>query len=82
MFCANCGQALEPVEDILSQDLDGGDYYTHHCSGCNTYWHLHLHGSGVDLISTRANQFIASKSIKENLLLELQNRISELEKLT
>ena len=81
IFCANCGQALETVDDILSQDLDGGDYYTHYCPGCKTYWHLHIHGGGVDLISTRSEQQIASKSIKDNLLLELKNRVSKLEKI-
>lgn len=80
MFCANCGQALEPVDDILSQDLDGGDYYTHHCSGCDTYWHLHLHGGGVNLISTGGDQEITNKNIKDNLVLELKERVVELEK--
>lgn len=79
MFCANCGQALEPVEDILSQDLDGGDYYTHHCEGCDTYWHLHIHGGGVDLISTR-NKPELNEAIKDNLLIELKQRVSDLER--
>lgn len=84
MFCPNCAGGLQAVatEELISQDLDGADYYTHHCSTCGTYWHLHLHGGGVDLISTKGNQFIASKSIRDNLLVELQNRVSELEKIT
>ena len=33
MFCPNCATKLQAVDtDFISQDLDGGDYYTHYCS--------------------------------------------------
>lgn len=79
MFCAYDGFVLGLAKDLLSQDLNGGNYYTHYCSECNTYWHLHIHGDGVDLISTRADQRIA-KVIKNDLLIKLKERVSGLEK--
>jgi len=79
MFCPNCTGKLEPVKDILSQNLDGGDFYTHYCKGCNTYWHLHIHGDSVDLISTRENPKL-NKALKDNLVIELSERIFQLEK--
>ena len=79
MFFPNCSEVLKPVKNILSQDLNGGDYYTHHCSRCNTYWHLHLYGDSVDLISTRENPEI-NKAVKDGLLIELKKRVSALEK--
>ena len=79
MFCPNCASKLEPVDELLSQDNWGEDYYTHVCSTCPAYWHLHI-SDGVDLISTRANPFIASKGIKDNLVSEPKSRVSKLEK--
>jgi len=79
MFCPNCANTLEAVDKILSQDLQGGDYYTHFCSNCKTYWHLHIHGESVDLIST-TGQFIASKKIVDDLKIELGERLLKLEK--
>lgn len=80
MFCPNCKGKLEVVdtEKLLSQDLMGGDYYTHQCPSCNTYWHLHVHSGNVDLISTDTKQFIASKKITKDLKTELENRVAQL----
>jgi len=81
MFCANCGNELQLVSDnlLLSEDRQGGDYYTHYCSFCPVYWHLHIHGGGVDLISTHQDQEVASNRITEGLVGELKKRVAKLE---
>lgn len=80
MFCPNCKGKLEPVntEELMSQDNWGGDYYTHQCLGCATYWHLHIHSGNVDLISTK-KQEIASKKIAEDLVTVLRDKADKLE---
>jgi len=82
MFCPNCSGKLKPVdtEKLISQDLIGGDYYTHYCQTCKTYWHLHIHSGNVDLISTGADQKIASKRVVNDLAVELGERLFKLEK--
>ena len=79
---AGFGNELQIVSDelLLSEDLQGGDYYTHYCSVCPAYWHLHIHGGGVDLISTHMNQEIASKRISDELLAKLKEKVGKLEK--
>ena len=77
MFCPNCTSALKPVEDILSRNLDGGDYWTHQCPICKTYWHLHLAGGDVVLIATKSDQ-IASVKIVDDLKIELSERVFKL----
>ena len=82
-YCATCGSEVQIVTDaqLLSEDLWGGDYYTHYCSVCPAYWHLHLHRDGsVSLISTGADQEIASKRISDELLIKLKAKVSNLEK--
>jgi len=81
MYCPNCGSQLKAVdtEEMLSQDLIGGDYYTHRCLQCKTYWHLHIHSGNVDLISTGVEQEVASKKITKDLAVELRNRADTLE---
>lgn len=75
MFCSNCAGNLKAVDEILSQDLQGGDYYTHFCKKCDTYWHLHMAGDEVVLISTNTKQFIASRKIIDDLKIELSERV-------
>ena len=81
MFCPNCAGELKPIdtEELLSQDLWGGDYYTHQCLGCDTYWHLHIHSGNVDLISTKSDQ-IASRKIVKDLVTVLKEKATKLEK--
>ncbi len=78
MYCPNCSEALVDAPNLLSQDKWGGDYYSHYCNLCKTYWHLHLSGEGVSLISTEESG-IASKEVKENLVTELKARVAKLE---
>lgn len=80
MFCPNCKGELQAVdtEELLSQDLWGGDYYTHQCLGCGTYWHLHISDSNCVLIATNSDQ-IASKKIKTDLVKELRKRADNLD---
>lgn len=81
MFCPNCAGNLQAVdtEVLLSQGLQYGDYFTHQCEVCLTYWHLHVHSGDVDLISTKSNQAIASKKITNDLAKELRKRADELD---
>ena len=81
MFCPNCASKLEPVdtEKLMSQDNWGGDYYTHYCSGCPAYWHLHISGDTVNLISTKSQE-IASNKITEDLVTILKEKATKLEK--
>ena len=79
MFCPNCASKLKPVEEILSQDNWGGDYYTHVCSTCPAYWHLHISGDTVNLISTKSQE-IASKKIVRDLVTVLKEKATKLEK--
>lgn len=81
MFCPNCAGELQlaDTEKLISQDLWGGDYYTHQCLGCKTYWHLHISSGNVTLISTKAQE-IASKKIVDDLKIELSERVFRLEK--
>jgi len=81
MFCPNCkGKLVLTDSELLSQDLQGGDYYTHQCESCKTYWHLHIHGDGIDLISTKHNQTVASNKIINDLKIELSERVFWLER--
>ncbi len=79
MFCPNCRSELLAVDNdkLLSQTLDGGEYWTHQCSTCKTYWHLHLAGSEVVLIATKSDQ-IASIKIVDDLKIELSERLFKL----
>lgn len=82
MYCATCGNELQIVTNdmLLSEDLWGGDYYTHYCSVCPAYWHLHIHGDGnCVLIATNSDQ-IASKRISDELLAKLKEKVAKLEK--
>ena len=78
MFCPNCTSKLEAVdtEKLLSQDLGGGDYYTHQCPNCKTYWHTHLNSDEVVLIATTQDTF--ARKVKEDLIAELSVRVTEL----
>lgn len=79
MFCPNCASELEPVEEILSQDNWGGDYYTHYCSVCPAYWHLHIGGDNVTLISTKGQEVVSNK-ITKDLVAVLKAKATKLEK--
>jgi len=81
MYCPNCAGNLEAAdnEKILSQDNWGGDYWTHFCSKCKTYWHLHLSGSEVVLMATKQEQ-PASIRIVDDLKVELGERLYILER--
>lgn len=80
MYCPNCRRALKPVNEVLSKDLLNGDYFTHYCSGCTTYWHLHIHGdSQVVLIATTGEQ-VASNKIINDLKFELSEYLLRLER--
>ena len=78
MFCPNCASELKPVEELISQDNWGGDYYTHYCSICPTYWHLHISGDTVNLIFTKSQE-IASKKITQDLAIVLKEKATKLE---
>ena len=81
MFCPNCAGELAPVapEEFVSEDLWGGDYYTHFCPVCPAYWHLHINGDGgVDLISTGSNQEVSNKKITKDLVTVLRDKATKL----
>ncbi len=79
MFCPNCANELQAVDEILSQDNWDGDYYTHYCSICPAYWHLHISGSEVNLISTKSQE-VASNKITKDLVTALKDKVTKLEK--
>ena len=80
MFCPNCANELQAVDtDFISQDNWGGDYYTHHCSTCPAYWHLHISSGDVVLIETKAQE-IASKRIVKDLVTVLKQKATQLGK--
>lgn len=77
MYCPNCSNPISLIDEMLSVDLDGGDYYTHHCSVCPAYWHLHTYQDTVTLISTEQNEDMATK-VRANLSDELRARLSRM----
>ncbi len=81
MFCPNCASALEPLDtkELISRDNWGGDYYTHYCSICPAYWHLHISGDTINLISTKSQE-IASKKIVKDLVTVLKEKATKLGK--
>ena len=81
MFCPNCAGKLQAVatEELISQDNWGGDYYTHFCPTCPAYWHLHISGDTVNLISTKSQE-VASNKITKDLVTVLKEKATKLEK--
>ncbi len=79
MFCPNCASELQTVDEILSQDNWGGDYYTHSCPVCPAYWHLHISGDAVTLLSTKSQE-VASNKITKDLVTVLKEKATKLEK--
>ena len=81
MFCPNCASKLKPIDtkELISQDNWGGDYYTHYCPTCPAYWHLHISGDTVSLISTKSQE-VASKKITKDLVTVLKEKATKLEK--
>ena len=80
MFCPNCASELQAVsnEDFMSQDNWSGDYYTHYCSTCPAYWHLHISDGTVNLISTKSQE-IASNKMTKDLVTVLKEKATKLE---
>ena len=81
MFCPHDAGTLQAVatEDLISQDMQHGNFYTHQCQTCLTYWHLHISSDNIDLISTKLSQTIASNNIRNDLKTELSKRVTQLE---
>ena len=78
MFCPNCKGAIVPADnERLLSATPMAEYWTHQCTGCKTYWHLHLAGDDVVLVATKSDQ-IASTKIVDDLKIELSERIVKL----
>lgn len=76
MFCPNDAGKLVAVDnDKLLSQTSQAEYWTHQCSTCKTYWHLHLNGDDVVLVATKSDQ-IASKQIKTDLKTVLSDRVA------
>jgi hypothetical protein len=77
MFCPNCGQPLTLYSAPLSKDSNRGDWYTHECKTCKSFWHVHLTGGHISAIATDQAGVFAIQ-VKDNLKTELQARIATL----
>lgn len=78
MYCPNDAGKLVAVDnDRLLSQTSQADYFTHQCSTCKTYWHLHLTGSDVVLIATKTDQ-VAIVKIVSDLKTVLVDRVSKL----
>jgi hypothetical protein len=77
-YCSNCGDKLVLSSDVaLSTDKLDVTHYTHFCSTCKLYWHLHISGIGVVLsASDTAN---VGMDLSKQLLKDLKAKVAELE---